>query len=133
MKYCLGFYFSEDFERVLMLKKNRPDFLSGKFSGLGGKVEGGERSRHAMIRKFMEEAGIETWLSDWTYIGNQSFDNGNEIDVYYGYGDLSQSRSYTDEPVHDVAIADIANYEVDGLAATLINLCIEHAKEKYTS
>lgn len=124
MKYCLGFYFSEDFERVLLIKKSRPPHLAGKFSGIGGKLEDGERSRHAMIREFMEEAGIETWLPDWTFIGTQTFANGDEIDVFCAYGDLSQAKSMTDEPVYDIAVSDIANYDVDDMARRLINSCI---------
>lgn len=135
-KYCLGFYFSEDFERVLLIKKNRPAFLKGKFSGIGGHVEEGERERHAMIREFREETGIDTYLADWTFHGTQTigdFDTKSEIYVFFGFGDLSQAQSTTDEPVYDVALADIANYNVDDLAKWLINSIIERVNERSTS
>ena len=52
--YVLGFMFSPDMERILLMRKNRPEFQAGKFNGIGGKIEGTETPLQAMIREFEE-------------------------------------------------------------------------------
>ena len=57
----LGYVFSPDGRRVLMIHRNsRPDDLHfGKYNGLGGKLEAGEDIVAGMSREIREEAGIE--------------------------------------------------------------------------
>src|SRR5215210_5767425 len=57
----LGYVFSPDGRRVLMIHRNaRPDDLHhGKFNGLGGKLDPGEDVVAGMRREIREEAGID--------------------------------------------------------------------------
>lgn len=50
----------------LFIEKNRPDFQKGKWNGIGGKIEVGERPIEAMVREFYEETGAITTGEDWT-------------------------------------------------------------------
>ena len=57
----LGYVFSSDGRRVLMIHRNaRPeDAHFGKYNGLGGKLESGEDVVAGLRREIREEAGIE--------------------------------------------------------------------------
>ena len=57
----LGYVFSPDGRRVLMIHRNaRPeDAHFGKYNGLGGKLEPGEDVVAGLRREIREEAGIE--------------------------------------------------------------------------
>lgn len=57
----LGYVFSPDGRRVLMIHRNtRPDDAHfGKYNGLGGKLEAGEDVVAGLKREIREEAGIE--------------------------------------------------------------------------
>lgn len=56
-EYVLGFAFHQS--RVLMIRKERPEFMKGKSNGIGGKIEPGETPLAAMIRECREEAGLD--------------------------------------------------------------------------
>src|SRR5262245_35494024 len=57
----LGYVFSPDGRRVLMIHRNtRPDDAHfGKYNGLGGKLEAGEDVVAGLRREIREEAGLE--------------------------------------------------------------------------
>jgi 8-oxo-dGTP diphosphatase len=65
--YVVGFAF-DGVESVLLVLKDKPDFLKGKWNGVGGKVEPSEEPLAAMVREFQEETGIPTEPADWTQI-----------------------------------------------------------------
>ncbi len=66
--YCVGFMFTppeEDLTRVVLIRKEKPEWQKGLLNGVGGKIEEGETPIQAMIREFEEEAGLRTWEGDW--------------------------------------------------------------------
>ncbi len=82
MKYVCGFAQAStpEFEnRVLLIKKERPDWQLGLWNGIGGKIETGEGIRKAMQRKFLEETGIETEVTDWQSFHYERFRSGDEV------------------------------------------------------
>jgi len=58
-----GFYFSDDRQQIVLIKKRRPEWQAGHFNGVGGKVEEGEFALDAMRREFEEETGLR--VEDW--------------------------------------------------------------------
>lgn len=65
--YTLGFAFSADRSKVVMIEKKTPAWQAGKLNGIGGKLEPGETAIDAMCREFMEECGVRTEPQDWHY------------------------------------------------------------------
>ena len=61
--YVLGFLFSDEGDKVALIRKNKPEWQSGKLNGIGGKVEHTEVPLQAMRREFEEETGspLEAW------------------------------------------------------------------------
>jgi 8-oxo-dGTP diphosphatase len=71
-KYVAGFMFTEDKTKVILIRKNKPDWQKGLFNGVGGKIEPNESPLNAMIREYHEEAGVE--YKEW--------DNFLTVDYY---------------------------------------------------
>ncbi len=67
-KYVLAFIFSDDFSRVLLIHKNRPDWQKGKMNGIGGKLETDESFLEAVVREVQEETGLMIVSSDWKLV-----------------------------------------------------------------
>lgn len=59
VEYVVGFVFSEDGKRVLLIKKTKPAWMNGLLNGIGGKIEKGETASVAMRREAIEEAGLD--------------------------------------------------------------------------
>lgn len=103
----MGFLFSEDRTRVLLIRKTHPDWMAGKLNGIGGRVDvqGGEGNLRAMVREFREETGLT--YDAWEYRGMIHGANGDgrwQVALYRGFGDVDAARSMTDEPVF---VADV--------------------------
>ena len=60
-KFVVGFLFSPDRSKVVLIRKNRgPGNMAGHLNGVGGKVEevDGGRLELTMTREFLEETGV---------------------------------------------------------------------------
>lgn len=101
--YCLGFAFNEALTQVALLQKNRPAWLAGKWTGIGGHVEPGETSRAAVAREVEEEAGVATPSSQWRPLDHRSSDEWI-LDVFVTTLDLSRIRTCTEEPIQVFAL-----------------------------
>ena len=64
-RYVCGFAFSSDLEKLLLIRKARPEWQAGRLNGLGGEIRSGERPVDAMVREFLEESGLSTTPSHW--------------------------------------------------------------------
>lgn len=53
--YVLGLIFDVDSSHVLLIKKERPDWMKGRWNGIGGKIEKDETPYDAMKRECQEE------------------------------------------------------------------------------
>lgn len=58
MEYVLGFMFDPSLNRVVLIRKNRPEAQKNRYNGIGGKIEKGEVPLQAMEREFWEETGL---------------------------------------------------------------------------
>lgn len=101
--YSLAFAFDEKFERVVLIRKNRPEWQKGKLNGVGGKIEEGELPSQAAMREFREETGVD--YPDWRYVGNL---HGSDYVVYVFSarcdGIIENIKSTTDEDVFVVPV-----------------------------
>lgn len=103
-EYVLGFAFSKDKQRVLLIKKKRPEWQKGLLNGIGGKIEKNETAYDAMIREFKEETGIVTEHDDWTIYSVMEGDKF-KVCVFSAFLDsLDTAQSMTDEQVINASV-----------------------------
>lgn len=105
MKYVAGFLFTPDFRRVVLIRKNRPEWQKDKLNAVGGKVKevlgGDEFPVEAQQREFKEETGVlfEEWQI-FCKLQLPSPKNDDKIYFAVGVSELaSQVGSATDETV----------------------------------
>lgn len=107
-EYVVGFAF-DTWNRVALIRKNRPEWQAGKLNGIGGHVEPGEDPDEAMIREFREETG--TYLVGWKKFVVMDFP-GARIHFYrlldIGFSTLDGLITATDEDVVVVYPSDLA-------------------------
>lgn len=103
VSYVVGFLFSEEQDRVVLVLKNRPKWQAGLYNGVGGKVEPGELFDEAMIREFKEETGVE--FQEWDCFGKMK-GPGFELALYRAFNTkaLEQVSTQTDEEIHVVPV-----------------------------
>lgn len=101
-KMTVGFVFTPDFEKVLLMHKNRPDWQKGFVNGVGGKFEEGETGLQCIVREVQEETNLETTEEDWIYAGeiHGIRESGQEWKVEF-YGTI-----YNDDPTHAESTTD---------------------------
>ena len=102
-RFVVGFAFSNcddpENRKVLLVKKQRPQWQKGRLNGIGGKIEGNETPWAAMDRESLEEAGI---CLDWQYRGilkGTNFDGHPfECHLFYAYSSsVEEFRQREDE------------------------------------
>lgn len=82
-EYVVGFMFDDSGERVVLIRKNRPEWQAGKANGVGGKVEENELHTAAMVREFFEETGVQTNLSDWDLFATMAGRDFHEFEISF--------------------------------------------------
>lgn len=78
-KYTVGFCLDPS-DIVVLLCKERPEWMAGLLNGVGGKIWDGESATDAMHREWGEETSIDDAL-DWTYFARQH-GTGYNHDLY---------------------------------------------------
>lgn len=130
-KYCVGFMFSDDQNKVALIRKNKPEWQAGKLNGIGGSVEIDENSEQAQVREFIEEAGVAT---GWQYFATKEVHrlNGKEVepytvDCYVAIGDLTLVKAMTAEKIEIHEVSDL-QYRSDLIPSLrwLIPLALEN-------
>lgn len=107
--YVLGFLFSPNGERVVLIRKSTPLWQYGLLNGLGGKVNPDhEMADAAMRREFMEEAGVP--IMDWqrfATLGGRGF----VVAVFRSFSDryLECHTVKDDEVVLNCAVCGLAD------------------------
>ncbi|MDP3996959.1 MAG: NUDIX domain-containing protein [Candidatus Andersenbacteria bacterium] len=115
--YTLGFIFSHDLLKVLLMHKNRPDWQAGKLNGIGGRIERGEESSDCIVREVKEEAGVKTKKKDWKYFGKLKA-KGWRVDLYaiVYKGDTNDFSTTTDEEIEWFEADDLPDGGIEGLS-----------------
>jgi len=125
--YVVGFAFNFTGENLLLIRKNRPEFMVGRLGGVGGKVEDADTKQAiehatralppgtpnfllptgviakdaaliAMHREFHEEAGL--WVTKWTHFATViNENNGEPYRLFFFYASISieNATTQTDE------------------------------------
>ena len=57
-EYVLGFLFDDAHDKVMLIRKDHPEWQRDLFNGIGGHVNKGEDPGRAMVREAFEEAGL---------------------------------------------------------------------------
>lgn len=114
--YNLGFVFTPDYQSVLLIHKNRPDWQVGKLNGLGGKQEPGETSVEGMVRELQEETGLLIAADDWIEVSSMTAEEWN-VDVFAAIwsGALEDAQSLTDEQVEWISTNALPSNVIDNL------------------
>lgn len=97
-RYVLGLAFTES--GVVMVQKNRPAWQAGKLNFVGGKLERGERPIDCMVREFLEETGVQTTTSDWTWFGTMARGEDSEFAGDEGDFEVFMFRTEPDKKFH---------------------------------
>lgn len=131
-KYVLNAIFSRDMDKVLVIKKNRPEWQSGKFNLIGGRVEDTDKSTaHAVIRETKEECGIDISEADIYYSGtllSSSDEEEHEVECFVTITDeIYNSTTTTDELVYMLSMEELGNLSREILLETLMPI-IEMSK-----
>ena len=93
----VGFFFDNELNKVVLIKKNRPVWQKGKINGVGGHVEDGEKPVEAMVREFKEEAGLRMPDFAWTEFLILTDDKEWCVHFFRTFGSAHLTRSMTDE------------------------------------
>lgn len=81
IRSSLGFVFSPDLSKVLLITKQRPVAHKDKLNGLGGKCLPRETTRHCMVRELEEEAGIFIPSKSWKKYAHLQWDEW-QVDIF---------------------------------------------------
>lgn len=135
-KFVVGFLFDPDLHWVVLIRKNRPDWMAGRYNGIGGKVEGFDEIRaaqtgqtaemEAMIREWREETGDDQEV-DWKPF-LQLTTRGGVIHFFAGVGSVVRPRTVTDEYVDDFPTCDLPRNVLPNLN-WLVPMAREHLRE----
>lgn len=96
---------------VVLIKKSRPDYLAGKLTGPGGKIDealGDTSPKRALVREWHEETGM--WFDDWTQVLTMGTAHNTLVHYLVGFAPpdrLASLRTMTDEPVYVVKLYEI--------------------------
>lgn len=135
-KFVVGFLFDPDFHWVVLIRKNRPTWMAGRYNGIGGKVEGFDEIRaaqtgqtaemEAMVREWREETGDDQEV-DWKPF-LQLTTRGGVIYFFAGVGSVVRPRTVTDEYIDDFPTCDLPRNVLPNLN-WLVPMAREHLRE----
>lgn len=107
-KYVIGFLFSPSLDRVILIRKKRPEWQAEKWNAPGGKVETGESFIEAVAREFHEETGLLFPLTEWHHFATTHPNKNSIIQTFYtvseSYNDVD---TLTDEAVRCWPVAEV--------------------------
>lgn len=96
-QYVLGFCFNTDGTRVVLIRKNKPEWQAGFLNGVGGKLEHSDPTIFgAMAREFAEETGVQTNGFDWQYYCRM-YNHAFEVYCFYLFADEAAYAAKTTE------------------------------------
>ena len=106
-EWVVGFLFDDDADRVVLIRKNRPEWQAGKLNGVGGKVEPLETPQVAMAREFHEETGVA--VHEWHPFATLAWEEG-VVHFFRAFDTqaLDGCRTTTDESIERHRVHSLA-------------------------
>lgn len=102
-KYTIGIIFNSTLDKVVLIKKERPDWQKGRYNFPGGHIEENETPAECVAREIKEECDLNIPWAKWDHIGqifnkdaNYSLEMFATIIDEESYG---QVKTMTDEEV----------------------------------
>lgn len=128
--YVCGFLFSPTWDRVLLIRKEKPAWQKGRLNGVGGKIEDGETPLAAIVREFHEETGLNISPSCWKEFETIA---GDDFVVHFFFARsafISDAISTTDEKVEEYLVKGVPYDECIDNLRWIIPLAIKTAKSE---
>lgn len=122
-RMVVGFLFAEGC--VLLQQKSKPDWMSGLWNGIGGKVDFNESADNAMVRECLEETGCAGGL--WQHFCTE-MGEGYQLYCYKILRPLQPAVPPVNdagEPQAWVPLCDLANYDLVGNLSWLLPLALD--------
>ena len=105
--YTVGFLFSSDKKKVVLIRKNRPTWQSGRLNGVVGHVQDGETAEVCMHLEFHEGVWYN-FLSAPTWHRYATMDSKDfVIDCFAATGDVNACHGKTDEAIEIIEVNQI--------------------------
>lgn len=98
MNYVVGIV--TDGSKILLLRKNNPDWQKGLYNGVGGKVDLDETPLEAIIRECQKEVGLK--ISNWNQIETIPLQSGVDLTYFFAVieeEELKKAQGLEDERV----------------------------------
>lgn len=124
-RYVVGFLFSPDKSKVVLIKKERPEWQKGLLNGVGGHVEDNETSIQAMIREFDEETGVR--INNWELFHSSTTNEGQILVRFFRATSYRTKdvETTTDERVICTDVSDLNLYRTVYNLSWLIPLALD--------
>ena len=124
-KYVVGFMLDPTLSKVVLIRKQKPEWQVGLLNGVGGKVGDnipGETPEQAIHREFKEEAGVDGL--NWTKFMHLQTPR-SDITFFRAIGNVHKAQTQTEE---DIGVYDI--HEIMDRCDTIPNIrwCIQMAR-----
>ncbi|WP_418185419.1 NUDIX domain-containing protein [Aliarcobacter vitoriensis] len=98
MRYVVGII--TDGKKILLLKKNNPDWQKGLYNAVGGKVELESTPLQTIIKDCKDKIGLD--IINWKEVDSVLLPNGIELTYFFAIleeNDINKAQSLTDERV----------------------------------
>ena len=95
--------------KVVLVRKLRPDWQAGRLNAVGGHIEGRETPAEAMSREYHEETGVLYPPEKWRQFADLLCPNGDRVYFFAAASEAAYAaRTTTDE---EILLIDVASVE----------------------
>ncbi|MFW3344321.1 NUDIX hydrolase [Aliarcobacter butzleri] len=124
MNYVVGIV--TDGSKILLLRKNNPDWQKGLYNGVGGKVDLDETPLEAIIRECQKEVGLE--ILNWNQIETIPLQSGVDLTYFFAVieeEELKKAQSLQDERVEFFDIYNLPKNILKDLKEQIDNIFLK--------
>ncbi|MCT7912103.1 NUDIX domain-containing protein [Arcobacter lacus] len=124
MNYVVGII--TDGSKILLLRKNNPDWQKGLYNGVGGKVDLDETPLEAIKRGCQKEVGLE--ISNWSEIETIPLQSGVDLTYFFAVieeEELKKAQGLEDERVEFFDINNLPKNILKDLKEQIDNIFLK--------